>query len=101
MLSSYEGHREAVNGQDSWSVIQRRACLWTRGCWLARQLHRLKASTAMDLSLRNLVSGFECGKVFPAGVGPGSPSRDDEPGEGWTPVGENQRREPGGFLGKS
>ena len=28
------------------------------------------------LSLRNLVSGYECGKVFPAGVGPGSLSRD-------------------------
>ena len=28
------------------------------------------------LSLRNLVSGNECGRVFPAGVGPGSPSRD-------------------------
>ena len=27
-------------------------------------------------SLRNLVSGYECGRVFPAGVGPGSPSRD-------------------------
>ena len=27
------------------------------------------------LSLRNLVSGHECGRVFPAGVGPGSPSR--------------------------
>ena len=27
-------------------------------------------------SLRNLVSGYECGKVFPASVGPGSPSRD-------------------------
>ena len=25
----------------------------------------------------------------------------DEPGECWTPVRENQRREPGGFLGKS
>ena len=25
---------------------------------------------------RNLVSGYECGRVFPAGVGPGSPSRD-------------------------
>ena len=25
------------------------------------------------LSLRNLVSGYECGRVFPAGVGPGSP----------------------------
>ena len=28
------------------------------------------------LSLRNLVSGYECGRLFPAGVGPGSPSRD-------------------------
>ena len=28
-----------------------------------------------SLSLRNLVSGYECGRVFPAGVGPGSPSR--------------------------
>ena len=26
------------------------------------------------LSLGNLVSGYECGRVFPAGVGPGSPS---------------------------
>ena len=28
------------------------------------------------LFLRNLVSEYECGRVFPAGVGPGSPSRD-------------------------
>ena len=28
------------------------------------------------LSLRNLVSGYECWRVFPAGVGPDSPSRD-------------------------
>ena len=27
------------------------------------------------LSLRNLVLGYKCGRVFPAGVGPGSPSR--------------------------
>ena len=31
------------------------------------------------LSLRNLVSGCECGRVFPAGVGPGSPSREMQP----------------------
>ena len=29
------------------------------------------------LSLRNLVLGYECGRAFPAGVGPGSPSRDE------------------------
>ena len=28
------------------------------------------------LSLRNLVPGYVCGRVFPAGVGPGPPSRD-------------------------
>ena len=27
-------------------------------------------------SLRNLVTGYKCGRVFPAGVGPGSPSKD-------------------------
>ena len=31
---------------------------------------------ARVLSLRDLVSGYERGRVFPAGVGPGSPSRD-------------------------
>ena len=33
-------------------------------------------SPSRALSLRNLDSGYECGRVFPAGVGPGSPSRD-------------------------
>ena len=28
------------------------------------------------LFLRNLVSGYECGRAFPVGVGPGSPSKD-------------------------
>ena len=32
--------------------------------------------TSRAHSLRNLVPGYECGRVFPAGVGPGSPSRD-------------------------
>ena len=36
----------------------------------------LLISTYRALSLRNLVSEYECGRVFPAGVGPGSPSRD-------------------------
>ena len=36
-----------------------------------------EVSTSRARSLRNLlVSGNECGRVFPAGVGPGSPSRD-------------------------
>ena len=40
---------------------------------LARLVH---TTLSRALSLRNLVSGYECGRVFPAGVGPGSPSRD-------------------------
>ncbi|CAM9453214.1 unnamed protein product, partial [Ascophyllum nodosum] len=32
--------------------------------------------TSMDVPAGLLVSGNECGRVFPAGVGPGSPSRD-------------------------
>ena len=36
----------------------------------------VKGSLHYTLSLRNLVPGYDCGRVFPAGVGPGSPSRD-------------------------
>ena len=40
--------------------------------------------TSRALSLRNLVSGYyECGRIFPAGVGPGSPSRD---AANWLPL---------------
>ena len=35
------------------------------------------------LSLRKLVSGYECGRVFPAGIGPGSPLRD---AANWLPL---------------
>ena len=43
----------------------------------SRVYRQLMASTSRARSLRNLlVSGNECGRVFPAGVGPGSPSRD-------------------------
>ena len=42
-----------------------------------KYLHILFYYTSRARSLRNLlVSGNECGRVFPAGVGPGSPSRD-------------------------
>ena len=34
-----------------------------------------KVFSIPHFSLRNLVSGYECGRVFPPGVGPGSPSR--------------------------
>ena len=41
------------------------------------QALEIPQATSRARSLRNLlVSGNECGRVFPAGVGPGSPSRD-------------------------
>ena len=45
----YESQQVAANGQDPWDIFQGCTGLWTAECWLARQLHRLKASTAMDL----------------------------------------------------
>ena len=35
----------------------------------------LKLDLLRVLSFRNLIPGYECRRVFPAGVGPGSPSR--------------------------
>ena len=44
---------------------------------LARRIQPFLSLVYRARSLRNLlVSGNECGRVFPAGVGPGSPSRD-------------------------
>ena len=40
------------------------------------QNYRQTPHISRALSLRNLVSGYECGRVFSAGVGPGSPLRD-------------------------
>ena len=55
---------------------------------------RTNHSLICALSLRNLVSGYECRRVFPGGVGPGSPSRD---AANWLPSrfslsGETRRR---------
>ena len=49
VFSCYESQQGAKYGQDSRGVFQGCTGLWTAGCRLARQLHRLKASTAMDL----------------------------------------------------
>ena len=51
----------------------------TSGCFSFYSLFSVQHAngTSRARSLRNLlVSGNECGRVFPAGVGPGSPSRD-------------------------
>ena len=47
----------------------------SRVYWVT-QLRTDYVHSSCALSLRNLVAGYECGRVFPACVGPGSPSRD-------------------------
>ena len=34
--------------------------LWTAGCWLARRLHQLKASTTMDLGISVFLISVQC-----------------------------------------
>ena len=34
--------------------------LWTTGCWLARRLHQLKASTTMDLGISIFLISVRC-----------------------------------------
>ena len=34
--------------------------LWTVGCWLAHQLHQLKASTTMDLGISFFLISVQC-----------------------------------------
>ena len=34
--------------------------LWTAGCWLARRLHQLKASTTMDLGVSFFLIAVQC-----------------------------------------
>ena len=34
--------------------------LWTAGCWLARRLHQLKASTTMDLGISFFLISVQC-----------------------------------------
>ena len=45
--------RVARNGERARFVGLFQGCtgLWTAGCWLARRLHQLKASTTMDLGI--------------------------------------------------
>ena len=48
-------------------------CVVSSNC---TQNRTIRPCPTRSLSLRNLVSGYECGRVFPAGAGPGSPSKD-------------------------
>ena len=44
--------------------------------WHTTLCIRIHFTSSRPLPLRNLVAGYECGRAFPAGVKPGSPSRD-------------------------
>ena len=48
---TYEDQQGAAKGHDPWGVLQECPGFWTAGCWLARRLHQLKASTTMDLGI--------------------------------------------------
>ena len=57
-LSSYEGHKERRTGRFV-GLFQGCTGLWTAGCWLARRLHQLKAST-MDLGISFFLISVQC-----------------------------------------
>ena len=50
-FSSYEGHKERRTSQIRGAFLTKCTGLWAAGCWLARWLHQLKASTTMDLGI--------------------------------------------------
>ena len=60
LFPSYEGQQGAADGQDSWGIFQGYTGLWTAGCWLARPLHELKASTTMDLDISIFHFSYFC-----------------------------------------
>ena len=66
------GHLSKV-GKESWEIAPQ---TFGNQCHRCFGRSRKRFVVLVHLSLRNLVSGYECGRVFPAGVGPGSPSRD-------------------------
>ena len=55
-FSSYKGHKERRTGGFFRGCIG----LWTAGCWLARRLHQLKASTTMDLGISIIFIFVQC-----------------------------------------
>ena len=50
LIFSYEDHKERRTGKIR-GAFQGCTGLWTAGCWLARRLHQLKASTTKDLGI--------------------------------------------------
>ena len=59
LFPSYEGHKERRTGKIRGAFFKD-AQAWTAGCWLARRLHQLKASTAMDLGISFFLIFVRC-----------------------------------------
>ena len=49
-----------ANGQDSWGFFKDAQGFVTAGCWLARRLQQLKASTTMDLGISIFLIFVRC-----------------------------------------
>ena len=58
-FSSYEGQTLRRTGKIR-GAFSRMHGLWTAGCWLARRLHQLKASTTMDLGISVFLISVQC-----------------------------------------
>ena len=59
-FSSYEGHKKRRTGNIRGGFFQGCTGLWTAGCWLARRLHQLKASTIMVLDISFFLISVRC-----------------------------------------
>ena len=60
LISSYEGHKESGERARFVGLFQGCTGLWTAGCWLARRLQQLKASTTMDLGVSIFLISVQC-----------------------------------------
>ena len=58
--SSYEGHKERRTGKIRGAFSRMHRAFWTAGCWLARRLHQLKASTTMDHGISFFLISVQC-----------------------------------------
>ena len=59
-FSSYEGPIRSGERARFVGLFQGCTGLWTAGCWLARRLHQLKASTTMDLGISFFLIPVQC-----------------------------------------
>ena len=60
IFSSYEGRKERRTGKIRGAFFEGFTELWTAGCWFARRLQQLKASTTMDLGISIFLISVRC-----------------------------------------